>query len=119
MSSPSSISTLIGRLQAGEDAAARTLWQRYHARLVELAREQLDRRLRSEAEDVAASALAAFCLAAKAGRYPDLTRRDDLWRLLLTITLNQVRRLARDATRQRRDLRRTLAAADLFDLPAG
>jgi RNA polymerase sigma factor (sigma-70 family) len=117
MTAPSSVSTWIQRLQAGDMAAARPLWQRYHARLVELARRQLAAPLQSEAEDVAALAFAEFCRACQAGRYPDVTQRDDLWRLLLTITLNQARRLGRDASRQRRDLRRTLHAADLFDLP--
>jgi RNA polymerase sigma factor (sigma-70 family) len=116
MSSPS-VSTWIHRLQAGEDAAARVLWQRYHARLIELARQHLAGPLRASAEDVAATAFAGLCQALQAGRYPDVTRRDDLWRLLLTITLNQARRLGRDAARQRRDLRRTCLAVDLFDLP--
>jgi RNA polymerase sigma factor (sigma-70 family) len=117
MSSPSSVSTWLLALRAGDPAAARPLWQRYHARLVELARRQLAVPLQAEAEDVAATAFAAFCQATQAGRHPDVTDREDLWRLLLAITLNQARRLARDATRQRRDARRTCRAADLFDLP--
>jgi RNA polymerase sigma factor (sigma-70 family) len=117
MSSPSSVSTWIQRLRAGDHAAAQPLWQRYHARLVELARQQLADPLQSAAEDVAAMAFAALAGAIQAGRYPDVSQRDDLWRLLLTITLNQARRLGRDATRQRRDARRTHLAADLFDLP--
>lgn len=117
MNSPSSVSTWIRRLQEGDQAAARPLWQRYHAQLVALAREQLAGPLRSAAEDVATHAFAVFCQAIQDGRYPDVTRRDDLWRLLLTITLNSARRFGRDATRQRRDVRRTLLAADLFDLP--
>ncbi len=117
MSSPSSVSTWIYRLQAGDQDAARPLWQHYHARLIELARQQLAVPLRSAAEDVAAMAFAGLCHAFQAGRYPDVTQRDDLWRLLLTITLNQARRVGRDSTRQRRDLRRTVLAADLFDLP--
>jgi RNA polymerase sigma factor (sigma-70 family) len=118
MTPPSSSgSTWIQRLREGDQAAARPLWQRYHARLIELAAQQLAAPLRESAEDVAALAFTAFCGAMQAGRYPDVTHRDDLWRLLLTITLNQTRRLARDARRQRRDDRRTLHAADLFDLP--
>jgi RNA polymerase sigma factor (sigma-70 family) len=117
MSSPSSVSTWIQRLQAGDHAAAQQLWQRYHARLIELARQQLAVPLQSAAEDVAVMAFAGLCRGLQAGRYPDITQRDDLWRLLLAITLNQARRLGRDATRQRRDARRTLLATDLFDLP--
>jgi RNA polymerase sigma factor (sigma-70 family) len=117
MSSSSSLTTWIQRLQAGDAQAARVLWQRYHARLLELARQQLVSGLQSDAEDVVTLAFAELCRAFQAGRYPDVTSRDDLWRLLLTITLNQARRLGRDATRQRRDLRRTQLAVDLFDLP--
>ena len=61
MTSPSSVSTWIQRLRAG--VAARPLWERYHARLVELARERLAGASRSSAEDVAALAFAAFCQA--------------------------------------------------------
>jgi RNA polymerase sigma factor (sigma-70 family) len=116
MSSPS-VSTWLQALQGGDPAAARPLWQRYYARLLELARRQLAAPLQAEAEDVAAAAFAAFCRAVQAGRYPDVTDREDLWRLLLTITLNQARRLGRDANRQRRAERRTLLATDLFELP--
>ena len=118
MTSPSSVSTWIRRLRDGDGAAARPLWERYHARLVELARQRLAGALRASAEDVAVLAFAAFCRAIQAGRHPDLTRRDDLWRLLLAITLNQARRLGRDESRGRRDFRHTVSACDLFDLPA-
>ena len=118
MTSPSSVSTWVRRLRDGDGAAARPLWERYHARLVELARQRLAGALRSSAEDAAALAFAAFCRAIRAGRHPDLTRRDDLWRLLLAITLNQARRLGRDESRGRRDFRLTVSAQDLFDLPA-
>jgi RNA polymerase sigma factor (sigma-70 family) len=117
MSDSSSISTWIGRLRLGDAAAAGHLWQRYHARLIELARQNLIAPLRGEAEDVVSLAFCSFVQAMQLGRYPDITHRDQLWRMLLTLTLNQSRRLNRDAGRQRRDIRRTLYAADLFDLP--
>ena len=47
MTSPSSVSTWIQRLRAGDGVAARPLWERYYARLVKLAREQLAGALRS------------------------------------------------------------------------
>jgi RNA polymerase sigma factor (sigma-70 family) len=117
MNLPSSVSTWIRCLQAGDKAAAGKLWQRYHAQLMELARQRLGHRLRAEAEDVVARAFVAFFRAVEVGRSPDISDRDDLWRLLLTITLNQARRAVRDASRQRRDVRRTVHASDLFDLP--
>jgi DNA-directed RNA polymerase specialized sigma24 family protein len=118
MSAASSVTTWLGRLQAGDPAGAAPLWQRYHAELVELARRHLSRRVRTAAdeEDVALSAFAGFCAAAQAGRCPQLEDRRDLWRLLFTITLHHARNLARCETRQRRDAGRTVAAGDLFDL---
>jgi DNA-directed RNA polymerase specialized sigma24 family protein len=50
----------------------------------------------ADEEDVALSAFASFCQAAEAGRFPQLTDRDDLWRLLMTITAHK----AIDQTRQ-------------------
>jgi DNA-directed RNA polymerase specialized sigma24 family protein len=119
MPSLSSVTTWIGRLKAGHAAAAEPLWQRYYARLVELARQHLSRQVRGMAdeEDVALSAFAEFCAGAARGRFPTLANRDDLWRLLLTITLRKARTQARDASRQRRAAARTAHAPDLFDLP--
>jgi DNA-directed RNA polymerase specialized sigma24 family protein len=113
----------LGLLRAGEPAAAGAadaLWQRYFARMVELARRHLAARVRQagDEEDVALAAFADFCAGAAAGRFPRLSSRHDLWRLLLTLTLRRARDHAQHETRQRRDRGRTAAAADLFDLPA-
>jgi DNA-directed RNA polymerase specialized sigma24 family protein len=118
MTPPSSVTTWLERLRAGDTAAAQALWQRYFARLVELARQHLAAHVRRAAdeEDVALSAFASFCAGAADGRFPRLADRHDLWRLLLTITLRHAHNLARDETRRRRDSRRTVGAADLFDL---
>jgi DNA-directed RNA polymerase specialized sigma24 family protein len=105
-------------LQAGETAAAEALWARYFAQLVELARLHLAAHVRraADAEDVALASFADFCAGAAAGRFPRLGDRNDLWRLLLTITLRHARNLATYETRDRRDSRRRLPT-DLFDLP--
>lgn len=94
----------IERLQAGDADAARPLWERYFHRLVGLARARLQARprLADEAEDVALSAFASFCRHAEAGRFPDLRDRDDLWRLLVTLTARKAAHLARDRGRQKR-----------------
>jgi DNA-directed RNA polymerase specialized sigma24 family protein len=83
-----SISRWIGPLKAGEAEAARELWRRYFTTLVRLARERLrgTRRVAADEEDVALSALDSFLAGAAAGRFPRLEDRDDLWRLLVTIT---------------------------------
>ncbi len=38
---------------------------------------------------MALSAFASFCRAAKEGRFPDLSDRDGLWRILITITAEE------------------------------
>lgn len=104
MSSEDSVSQWIRLLQDGDPAAAQPLWERYFHRLVGLARGKLQglpSRLADE-EDVALSAFASFCRAAEAGRYPQLSDRDDLWRLLFAITENKAHNLIRDERRQKR-----------------
>src|SRR5207245_808726 len=44
----------------------------------------------ADEEDVALSAFAAFCRGIQEGLFPRLSNRDDLWRLLVAITLRKV-----------------------------
>jgi RNA polymerase sigma factor (sigma-70 family) len=92
------------QIQEGDSVAARAIWERYFPRLVRLAREKLrgaSRRV-SDEEDVAASAMESFVLAAQKGRFPDLADRNDLWRLLLQMTARKAIDLRRHENRQRR-----------------
>ncbi len=84
-----SVTHWIGDLQGGDmDSAARQLWGRYFDRLARLARIKLKAVPQGPAdeEDVALSAFHSFCEGAAAGRFSKLGGRDDLWRLLVTIT---------------------------------
>jgi DNA-directed RNA polymerase specialized sigma24 family protein len=101
MSSHGSVTRCLGRLQAGDSAAAQQLWQRYFARLVELARRKLrgSPRRAADEEDVALSAFDSFFRGMEQGRFPRLCDRDGLWGLLATL-------IARKAAHQRRDERR-------------
>lgn len=104
MASSRSVSHWIGQLKAGEQVAAQHLWEEYFRRLVGLARTRLQglpRRLADE-EDVALSAFASFCRGAEGGRFPQLADRDDLWRLLVTITARKAWRVTRDQRCQKR-----------------
>jgi DNA-directed RNA polymerase specialized sigma24 family protein len=104
MSSEGSVSHWLGQFQAGNPAAVQQLWQRYFQRLVGLARQRLQgapRRVADE-EDVALSVLDSFCRNAEQGRYPNLTDRDGLWRLLLVLTARKSAHLVRDQCRQKR-----------------
>ena len=115
---PPSVTTWLNLLRIGDADAAQALWQRYFAQMVESARQHLAPHVRQgdDEEDVALSAFASFCAGAAAGRFPHLSNRHDLWRLLLTVTLRHACNLARNETRQRRDSRRRVAAGELFDL---
>jgi DNA-directed RNA polymerase specialized sigma24 family protein len=87
------------QLEAGDEEAARRLWQRYYRELVELARARLGTtpRRASDEEDVALSVLRCLCEGAARGQFASLVNRADLWQLLATITgrkvIDQQRRL--------------------------
>ena len=90
-----SVTHWLSLLREGEPEAAEFVWNRYFARVLQLAHEQL-RGMRDQArsaEDVALSALNAVCQAAHLGRLDNLHDRHDLWRLLMTCTLNRARNL--------------------------
>jgi DNA-directed RNA polymerase specialized sigma24 family protein len=120
MSSDGSVTHWLGQLQAGDPAAAQQLWERYFRRLVALARKKLagaPRRAADE-EDVALSAFDTFCRGAEAGRFPQLFDRDNLWRLLVTLTAQKAARLARMEGRQKRGGGALLDEAALLGLAA-
>lgn len=121
MTSSSSVTNWLFRLREGDPDGANALFRTYFPRLARLAQERLrsDLRAAHDGEDVALAALDSFFRGAQAGRFPDLNDRNDLWRLLLTMTLCKVRDLSRRATAGRRGGgRRTAELSDLFDEPA-
>lgn len=87
--SEGSVTRWIIELARGDaDEAARRLWDRYFDQLVHLARARLRAAHRGPAdeEDAALNAFDSLCRGVAAGRFPRLEGRDDLWRLLATIT---------------------------------
>jgi DNA-directed RNA polymerase specialized sigma24 family protein len=98
---PGSDTRWIGDLKTGGDVAAQRLWERYFDRLVRLAYAKLRARRRpgdaEDEEDAALSSFDSFCRGAAQGRFPLLTDHDDLWRLLVVLTvrpaLDQLERL--------------------------
>jgi RNA polymerase sigma factor (sigma-70 family) len=119
MPSPSSVTTWLGLLRAGDPAAAQPLWERYYADLVRLAHAHLAARVRrtADAEDVALSAFASFCRGAAAGRFPQLNDRHDLWRILFTLTIRHAADHARREGRQRRGGNQAIDPTDLLGFP--
>ena len=103
-SEPLSVSTWLQQLQGGDHAAAEELWQRYCKRLTDIARRMirgLPRRVADE-EDLALSAFDSFCRGAIGGRFPSLDDRNNLWRLLVTITARKAYHHGMSLRRQKR-----------------
>ena len=102
--SDESISEWIDDLKAGNESAVQHVWERYFEQLVVLARRKLGtvpRRLADE-EDIAISAFDSFCRHAAAGRFPKLQDRDDLWKLLFTVTERKATAQIKYELRQKR-----------------
>src|SRR5580693_5811756 len=103
-----SITGWIAGVKAGDLAAAQPLWERYFARMVDLARARLRASGRrghdagSDEEDAALSAFDSLCAGLARGQFPQLGDRDDLWRLLVVITTRKVQAQARRGFRQKR-----------------
>lgn len=100
----SSVTTWIGQVKLGDNDAAQKLWERYHLRLLDLARRLLRfaERRASDEEDVVLEVFDAFIKAAAAGQLTRLTDRDDFWALVCKMTENR----ARDHRRHQRRLKR-------------
>src|SRR5437588_10565585 len=88
MSSEGSVTRWVTALKDGDAAAAQAIWERYHRRLVALARDKLRaaRRRTADEEDVVQNAFHSFFAGVSKGRFPRLDDRDNLWRLLVVIT---------------------------------
>ena len=99
-----SIASWLLGARAGDDAAAQQIWQRYFARLVQLARQKLPGHAKRafDEEDVAHSALRCFLAAVAADRYPQLADRHGLWNLLVVITARKAKAYLRRQNRGKR-----------------
>src|SRR5436305_7435191 len=100
--------SLVRRLRAGSETAADRLYARYVARLRALARAKLSADVagRVDPDDIVQSVFRRFFQAAQRGDY-DAPAGDDLWDLLLVITLNRVRSEQAYQRAAKRDVRRT------------
>lgn len=89
--STTDITGCLSRLGHGDPDAAQVLWERYFSKLVRLARKKLAgmRARVADEEDVALSALNSLCDGIARHRFPRLNDRDDLWKILVTITVRK------------------------------
>src|SRR5262249_15445749 len=119
MSSSGSVTNLICQVKKGDGAASQELCARYTGRLLGLARAKLlGKYLRiADEEDVVNSALADFLLGAARGQFTQLHDRDDLWHLLVKITIRKAPRLVKEQQRQCRCPRRADVPVELIADP--
>lgn len=99
-----SVSVWIDQLKAGENEAAREIWERYFDKLLNVARRRLGSipRRSFDEEDIAVSVFDSLYKGAEAGRFEEMRDRTDLWKLLVTITRQKaVDRIRREVAEKR------------------
>lgn len=98
------VSKLFPRIAEGDDEAVEVLWNRYFESLVRIAGRKLEgmaQRAVSD-EDVALSAMMSFVDGMKKGKFDGLHNRNELWKLLVTITARKATGCRRRAFAQKR-----------------
>jgi DNA-directed RNA polymerase specialized sigma24 family protein len=111
MSSMGSLTLCVQRLRSPDcrerDEAARIIWERFSARLLGLVRRHLDNRIRrrEDEQDVLQSVYASFCMGQYSGKTSPASR-EELWKLLVRITMCKVVNTAHRHHAARRDVRR-------------
>lgn len=100
----------IEELQRGDKSATRKIWEHFVGQLCVAMQQKLhpETRRAYDEEDAAISAFRSFCHGVEQGRFPDLSDRHSLWRLLLVIASRKVTSRHRYDLRQRRDVRKNL-----------
>ncbi|HZW32681.1 MAG TPA: ECF-type sigma factor [Isosphaeraceae bacterium] len=116
MSNDDPVTLWLDGIKAGDNLDIDRLWNRYFQRLVRLAGARLPAHCRRafDEEDVALSAFQSFCDRAGRGQFPRLNDRDDLWRVLATITVRKALDTMRHQVRQKRGGGRVLGESALL-----
>lgn len=111
MPADTSFERLLADLRAGDPSAAARVVDHYAHRLVALARKHLDRRIlaKEDPEDVLQSVFKSFFHRVGAGQFR-LDSRNDLWALLVSLTLHKCGHRAEYFHAARRDVHREAAA---------
>lgn len=107
---------LLDRFRQGDEHAATILYQRYVTRLQAMARTQCSNDLstRVDAEDIVQSVFRSFFRRASRGDY-QVPEGDELWKLLVVITLNKVRSQGEFHRAAKRDVRMTKGTSREMD----
>ena len=104
MSNQHDVTNWINELADRPETSMENIWQAYYERLVGYARRKLGEmpRRHIDEEDIAIDAMNSLFNGMQAGRFPDLNDRDDLWKLLLTITARKAGKAIRGNLAQKR-----------------
>jgi len=98
------ITVWLGGLKDGDQLDVEKIVSRYYQQVVNLVRNRLPSAVRrfADEEDVAVSALNSFVARAQAGQFAKLENRDDLWKVLVTISLRKASKYIKRETAQKR-----------------
>ena len=101
---PDVVSQWLLHLADGNSDAAQHIWNDYFGKLVQLARRKLGGipSRDSDEEDVALSAMNSFYQGMAAHQFDNIHNRDDLWKLLVTITVRKAAARRRSYFAQKR-----------------
>lgn len=118
MADETSFRVLMTELVQGREAAAVEIVERYTAALVAIARREINPQLarRVDPEDVVQSAYRSFFVRMGRGEY-ELGNGTELWKLLVTITLNKVRKQGKFHHAQKRNVSRDESAQGSGSVP--
>jgi RNA polymerase sigma factor (sigma-70 family) len=99
-----SVTFHLDAMKAGDESAVEEIWARCFAMIARVAQQQMkgaNKRFADE-EDIAASVFESLFFGAIEGKFPDVTNRDSLWRLIVVMT----RRKAADYIAHEKRLKR-------------
>jgi RNA polymerase sigma factor (sigma-70 family) len=91
-------------LKEGDELGVERIVSRYFEPIVNLVRRRLPSSVRriTDEEDVALSALNSFIVRAQAGQFGKLENRNDLWKVLVTISLRKAGKYVKRESAQKR-----------------
>jgi DNA-directed RNA polymerase specialized sigma24 family protein len=104
MEAPDDLSSSLGELLDKAPQEAEAIWSEFFPRMLKLAKAKLGgMQMRTfDEEDVALSAMNSFFRGKNDGRFDRLDSRDEMWRLLATITVRKVTAQRRKAMADQR-----------------